>query len=68
MPGTVIDVGVTGGATVDEGDALVVGEAMKMEHTVRAPGRGTVTAVTTSSGGRVPLDAVLVELQLEEVS
>jgi acetyl-CoA/propionyl-CoA carboxylase biotin carboxyl carrier protein len=68
MPGTVIDVGVTVGDTVDEGDALAVVEAMKMEHTVRAPGRGTVTAVATSAGGRVPLDAVLVELQLEEVS
>ena len=39
-----------------------------MEHTVRAPGRGTVTAVSTSAGARVPLDAVLVEVQLEEVS
>jgi acetyl-CoA/propionyl-CoA carboxylase biotin carboxyl carrier protein len=68
MPGTVIAVGVAVGDTVDEGAPLAVVEAMKMEHTVRAPGRGTVTAVTTAAGGRVPLDAVLVELQLEEVS
>jgi biotin carboxyl carrier protein len=56
------------GDTVEEGAPLAVVEAMKMEHMVRAPGRGTVTAVTTAAGGRVPLDAVLVELQLEEVS
>jgi biotin carboxyl carrier protein len=68
MPGAVIAVGVAVGDTVDEGAPLAVVEAMKMEHTVRAPGRGTVTAVTTAAGGRVPLDAVLVELQLEEVS
>ena len=68
MPGAVIAVAVAVGDVVNEGAPLVVVEAMKMEHTVRAPGRGTVTAVSTTAGTRVPLDAVLVELQLEEVS
>ena len=68
MPGAVIAVAVAVGDVVEEGAPLAVVEAMKMEHTVRAPGRGTVTAVGTSAGARVPLDAVLVELQLEEVS
>jgi acetyl-CoA/propionyl-CoA carboxylase biotin carboxyl carrier protein len=68
MPGAVIAVGVAVGDVVEEGTPLAVVEAMKMEHTVRAPGRGTVTAVSTSAGARVPLDAVLVEVQLEEVS
>ena len=67
MPGAVIALAVAVGDVVDEGAPLAVVEAMKMEHTVRAPGRGTVTAVSTSAGARVPLDAVLVELQLEEV-
>jgi acetyl-CoA/propionyl-CoA carboxylase biotin carboxyl carrier protein len=67
MPGAVITVDVVVGDIVEEGMSLVVVEAMKMEHTVRAPGRGTVTSVSTSPGTRVPLDAVLVELQLEEV-
>ena len=68
MPGAVIAVGVAVGDVVEEGTPLAVVEAMKMEHTVRAPGRGTVTAVSTSAGARVPLDAVLVEVQLEGVS
>ena len=68
MPGAVIAVGVAVGDTVEEGTPLVVVEAMKMEHTVRAPGRGIVTSVVASAGARVPLDAVLIELQLEEVS
>jgi propionyl-CoA carboxylase alpha chain len=67
MPGAVITVDVAVGDIVEEGMPLAVVEAMKMEHTVRAPGRGTVTSVSTSPGARVPLDAVLVELQLEEV-
>ena len=68
MPGAVIALAVAVGDVVEEGTPLAVVEAMKMEHTVRAPGRGTVTAVSTSAGARVPLDAVLVEVQLEEVS
>ena len=68
MPGAVIALAVAVGDVVEEGAPLAVVEAMKMEHTVRAPGRGTVTAVSTSAGARVPLDAVLVEVQLEEVS
>jgi 3-methylcrotonyl-CoA carboxylase alpha subunit len=61
-------VGVTSGEVVDEGAPLAVVEAMKMEHTVRAPARGVVTSVVASPGARVPLDAPLVELQLEETS
>jgi acetyl-CoA/propionyl-CoA carboxylase biotin carboxyl carrier protein len=68
MPGAVIAVSVAVGDVVEEGAPLVVVEAMKMEHTVRSPGRGTVTGISTHEGTRVPLDAVLVELQLEEVS
>ena len=68
MPGAVIAVGVTSGEVVDEGAPLAVVEAMKMEHTVRAPARGVVTSVVASPGARVPLDAPLVELQLEETS
>ena len=68
MPGAVIAVDVAVGDLVDEGTPLVVVEAMKMEHTIRSPGRGTVTGVSTSAGTRVPLDAVLVEVRLEEVS
>ncbi|EFN51015.1 hypothetical protein CHLNCDRAFT_37598 [Chlorella variabilis] len=40
MPGRIVL--VSQGTTVEEGEALVVVEAMKMEHTVRAPCNGTV--------------------------
>ncbi|GAB3988536.1 ATP-binding protein [Nocardioides marmoraquaticus] len=42
MPGTVVAVPVADGATVAAGDPVVVLEAMKMQHTIRAPGDGTV--------------------------
>ena len=37
MPGTVLRVDVEAGAAVEEGQVLLVLEAMKMEHAVRAP-------------------------------
>jgi 3-methylcrotonyl-CoA carboxylase alpha subunit len=42
MPGRIVKVFVPANAEVQEGDPLVVVEAMKMEHTVRAPCAGTV--------------------------
>ena len=69
MPGSVIAVDVAVGDVVDAGAPLVVVEAMKMEHTLRAPGRGTVTHVAVSPGTRVRLDDVLVEVEIDvEVS
>jgi len=41
------------GDTAEEGDAVVVLEAMKMEHTVRAPCTGTVTDLRCFVGAQV---------------
>ncbi len=38
---------------MEEGDSLVVLEAMKMEHTVRAPCKGVVTGLTAIEGAQV---------------
>jgi acetyl-CoA/propionyl-CoA carboxylase biotin carboxyl carrier protein len=65
MPGAVIAVDVAVGDVVEAGAPLAVVEAMKMEHTLRAPGRGSVTRVAVSPGARVALDAVLVEIEIE---
>ncbi|MBV7294795.1 acetyl/propionyl/methylcrotonyl-CoA carboxylase subunit alpha [Corynebacterium sp. TAE3-ERU12] len=43
MPGTVIALSQENGAHVAEGDAVLVVEAMKMEHTLRAPFAGLVS-------------------------
>jgi propionyl-CoA carboxylase alpha chain len=59
MPGTVVRVGVQEGAAVEAGALLVVLEAMKMEHEVRAPAAGTVTELRVQAGSQVQLGAVL---------
>ena len=59
MPGTILSVNVTNGATVKKGDVLMVLEAMKMENEIMSPGDGTVTSVNVSKGAAVETGAVL---------
>jgi acetyl-CoA/propionyl-CoA carboxylase biotin carboxyl carrier protein len=60
MPGTVIDVRVEPGATVAEGDTLVLLESMKMELAIQAPADGVVLEVFVVAGDRVAQSAPLV--------
>ncbi|MEV6925168.1 biotin carboxylase N-terminal domain-containing protein [Dactylosporangium sp. NPDC051485] len=55
MPGTVVSVTATTGGAVTTGDILLVVEAMKMEHVLRAPIDGTAT-VHVRAGDQVTLD------------
>jgi acetyl-CoA/propionyl-CoA carboxylase biotin carboxyl carrier protein len=63
MPGTVRSV-AEHGAAVAAGQLLAVVEAMKMEHHVRAPSDGRVTAVHVHVGQQVALDEPLLELEV----
>lgn len=62
MPGKILKVLVREGDEVAEGDPLVVLEAMKMEHTLRAAREGTVRAVHVAEGDRIEAGAEPVEL------
>ncbi|WP_434771843.1 acetyl-CoA carboxylase biotin carboxylase subunit [Pseudomonas entomophila] len=62
MNGSVVRVMTQVGACVEPGMPLVVVEAMKMEHSVRAPFAGTVTAVACHEGDMVSEGTVLVAL------
>jgi acetyl-CoA/propionyl-CoA carboxylase biotin carboxyl carrier protein len=59
MPGTVLAVHVAPGESVETGQALVVVEAMKMEHVIAAAAPGTVREVLVKPGDRVVLDQPL---------
>ena len=63
MPGSVIAVHVLQGATVVQGQPLVVVEAMKMEHTLTAPMDGTVSEVLVRVGQQVAVDELLAQVQ-----
>lgn len=53
---------VKGGDEVKRGQAMVILEAMKMEHVIAAPSDGTVDVVTPSAGDLVEEGAALVSL------
>ncbi len=63
MAGKIIDVKVKPGDAVNEGDEVVLLEAMKMELPVVAEATGTVKEVNCSKGDGVEAEAVLVVLE-----
>ena len=63
MPGKVIALVAAEGAKVEKGAPLLILEAMKMEHTITAPGAGTVRAFRFGVGDQVGDGAELVEFE-----
>jgi len=62
MQGTVVNVSASLGDTVEEGQIVVVLEAMKMENPVRTTVAGTVTSVSAEAGQVVSAGTVLLEI------
>ena len=60
MPGRIVLVRAQAGDAVEEGQELLVMEAMKMELALKAPRAGTVESVSAAQGDFVEADAVLV--------
>lgn len=60
MPGNILKINVTVGQKVNEGDTLLVLEAMKMENEIAAPKAGTVAQIIVSNGAVVETGAPLV--------
>jgi len=63
MPGKVIDLRVGPGDAVKGGDTLLVLEAMKMEHPLRAPHDGVVAELRVSQGDQVANGALLLVVE-----
>ena len=62
MPGKIVDVKVSVGQSVKEGDLVAILEAMKMENEIFAPSTGTVAAINVSAGTAVETNDVIVVL------
>lgn len=60
MPGNILEINVAPGQKVEEGDVLIVLEAMKMENEIVATKSGTVAQVAVSKGAVVDTGAPLV--------
>ena len=63
MPGKIVALMVDAGSEVDKGAPLVILEAMKMEHCIRAPAAGKVLSLNFAVGALVGDGAELLEFQ-----
>ena len=66
LPGKLIRIMAAEGQKVRKGDALLILEAMKMEHTITAPHPGTVGPVSFAEGDQVEEGTVLLAIELDE--
>jgi biotin carboxyl carrier protein len=63
MPGSILDVIVSEGDEVNEGDKLLVLEAMKMENVIKSPGEGKVSKIHISAKENVEKNQVLISFE-----
>ena len=63
MPATVVTIHAAAGQRVNEGDTIIVLEAMKMELPIRSPRSGIVKAVHCAKGDLVQPGVTLLEIE-----
>ena len=63
IPGTIVKIFVTEGQEVQEGDSILIFEAMKMKNRLVFHKSGRVKAVRVSEGQKVPKNYLMVELE-----
>lgn len=61
MPGLIVDVRVSEGQKVQQGDVLLVLEAMKMENAIKSPAEAIIKNVLVKKGDNVEKNKILVE-------
>jgi len=67
MAGAILDVLVREGETVEQGQTLVVLEAMKMELQIKADAAGSVASVSVKAGDQVKNRQILVTIGIAEL-
>jgi 3-methylcrotonyl-CoA carboxylase alpha subunit len=68
MPGSVVDVLVRAGQRVEKSQPLMIIEAMKMEHTIVAPGAGRIEQILFAKGDQVKEGEQLLVLETEDAT
>ena len=63
VPGEVRTVRAEAGATVAKGEEVAVVEAMKMEHSIKAPRAGTVAELFVEAGGQIAEGAPILRFE-----
>jgi 3-methylcrotonyl-CoA carboxylase alpha subunit len=66
MPGLIIDILVNEGDHVQEGDTILIQEAMKMQMRIRTPNSGTITKINTKPGNQVDKGVLLISIDPDD--
>lgn len=62
IPGTIREIYVKDGQEIEEGEPMVILEAMKMRNELTAPYKGKIKKVLVSEGQKVPRGHVIIEM------
>lgn len=63
MPGLILEISVSKGQEVKEGEVLLILEAMKMENVINSPRDGVIKSVNVQQGNTVDKNALLIEFE-----
>lgn len=63
IPGTIINIEVQEGQQVQEGDTLLILQAMKMNNKLTAPFSGKVKKIHVNAGDKIPKGTLMIELE-----
>lgn len=63
IPGSVIEIFVTPGQELKEGDMLLTLDAMKMYTKVEMPFDGVIKSINVIKGDRIPKDTVMITIE-----
>ena len=63
MPGVIVSILVNEGDEVQDGQALAVVEAMKMENTLRAEKKGIIAKINAAAGDNLAVDEIIMEFE-----
>ncbi len=65
MPGLVLDISVSQGQTVTQGESLLILEAMKMENVIKSPVDGVIKSIDVTVGQSIAKSQVLITYETE---
>ena len=66
IPGTIMEIEVKEGQAVEEGDSLLILQAMKMNNKLTAPFSGKIKKISVSVGDKIPKGALMIEMEENE--
>lgn len=66
IPGTIMHIEVKEGQIVQEGETLLILEAMKMNNKLTAPFAGKIKKINVKVGDKIPKNALMIEMEENE--